>query len=283
MRVLVVTSIFPRTRWDPEGSFILDQSLALAARGHDIHVLVVERLGTPRRNHWGELASVRSAAYLAPPLRTGMGAWSRTVHVALGRIRSSLAGFDAALVHDELVAVAVQPLLGRPQIPWVLVVHGENRNPAMSRASGRRAKNDAYGRASAVITVGEGVGVPLWASVKECRIPNGGGVPTGTAEPPARTARVMALSVSGLRTGKGIEDNLRALAQLRDEGIEVGYWIAGEGYLRSELDALTDRLRLRDRVRFLGSVPRDRLSALLGAADFFALPSSPEAFGIAYV
>jgi glycosyltransferase involved in cell wall biosynthesis len=283
MRLLVVTSIFPRTRWDPQGSFILDQSLALAARGHDVHVMVVERRGSPRRNHWGELGSVRSATYLSPPLRAGIGVWSRTVHATLRRIRSWLAGFDAALVHDELVAVAVLPFLKPVRIPWVLVVHGENRNPAMRRASGHRAKNDIYGRASAVITVGEGVGLPLWASVKEHRIPNGAGVPAGIAEPPARTARVMALSVSGLRTGKGIEDNLTALAQLRDEGLEVGYWIAGDGHLRAQLEALTDRLRLRDRVRFLGGVPRDHLAALLRAADFFALPSSPEAFGIAHV
>jgi glycosyltransferase involved in cell wall biosynthesis len=283
VKLLVVASLFPRDPWDPEGSFILDQSLVLAARGHEVRVLVVERRAAPRRNHWGALAAVRSARYLAPPLSAGVGAWSRAVHAALRHLSSSFAGFGAALVHDELVAVAVQPFLDATRIPWVLVVHGENRNPAMSRASGLRAKNDVYGRASAVITVGEGVGLPLWVSVKEHRIPNGAGVPAGTAEPPARTARVMALSVSGLRTGKGIEDNLAALAQLRDEGVQVGYWIAGEGHLRAELEALTDRLRLRDRVRFLGTVPRDHLAALLGAADFFALPSSPEAFGIAYV
>jgi glycosyltransferase involved in cell wall biosynthesis len=131
-----------------------------------------------------------------------------------------------------------------------------------------------------VVTVGGGVGVPLWATSTTRQIPNGAGVPQVPADPPERLAGVMALSVSGLRPGKGIEDNLEALARARAVGIDVGYWIAGDGQLRSDLESFTDRLRLRDRVRFLGSVRRDRLAALLGAADFFSLPSSPEAFGI---
>lgn len=80
-----------------------------------------------------------SAAHLAP--RAGVVAWSRALHVAMRRLRSSLTGFDAALVHEELVALAGQPFLDAAEIPWVLVLHGENRNPAMSRTSDRRAKD----------------------------------------------------------------------------------------------------------------------------------------------
>jgi glycosyltransferase involved in cell wall biosynthesis len=283
VRLLVVTSIFPRARWDPEGSFILDQSLALAARGHEIHVLVVERRGAPRRNHWGALASVGSAEYLAPPLRAGVGVWSRTLHVAIRPLRPSMAGFDAALIHDELVGVAVKPSMEALGIPWVLVVHGENRNLALARRSGLRVKNDVYARAAAVVTVGEGVALPLWTTGKGRHIPNGAGVPQTSADTPERTAAVMALSVSGLRSGKGIEDNLAALTRLRADGVDIGYWIAGDGRLRPELEGLTHRLDLDDHVRFLGSVPRDRLASVLAAADFFSLPSSPEAFGIATV
>ena len=283
MRLLVVTSIFPATLSDPIGSFILDQALALSHRGHDVEVIVMERRGGPSRKDLWDLISVRSASYAAAPLKFGLHLWSSSVGPQLRGIRARSGAFDVALVHDELTALAVQPSLEALGIPWVLVVHGENRNPALARRSGRRAKNDVYARAAAVITVGKGVRLPPWTSVKEHRIPNGAGVPPSTAEPPSRTARVMALSVSGLRSGKGIEDNLAVLAQLRDEGVDVGYWIAGDGHLRPRLEALTDRLRLRDRVRFLGTVPRDRLGALLATADFFALPSSPEAFGIAYV
>jgi glycine/D-amino acid oxidase-like deaminating enzyme len=141
MKLLVVTSIFPRGPWDPEGSFILDQSLALAARGHEVHVLVVERRGAARRNHWGELASVRSAAYLAPPPRAGFGAWSRALHVAMRRLRSSLTGFGPRWSMRSWWRSRGQPFLDAAEIPWVLVLHGENRNPAMSRTSDRRAKD----------------------------------------------------------------------------------------------------------------------------------------------
>jgi glycosyltransferase involved in cell wall biosynthesis len=276
LRLLVVTSIFPADRSDPAGSFILDQALALSARGHAVDVVVMERRGGPLRTNLWDLASVRSVPYVAVPLRFGVPLWARSVERQMRSLRSDR--IDVALVHDELVAMAVHPALERWGIPWVLVVHGENRNPALARRAGLRARNDVYGRADGVVTVGIGVRVPIWVPARQ--IPNGAAVLQAPADPPERLAAVMALSVSGLRPGKGIEDNLEALARVRADGAEVGYWIGGEGPLRAELDARTDRLGLRDHVRFLGSVRRDRLAALLGAADLFSLPSSPEAFGI---
>jgi glycosyltransferase involved in cell wall biosynthesis len=284
VRLLVVSSIFPRSERDPQGSFVRDQARALVQRGHEVEVVVIERVGTPSREGPRDLASLRSVHYVPAPLYLGVGAWTMSVRSQLRSLKSSFTrGFDAAVVHDELVAAAVNPLLWELDIPWVLVVHGTNRSPAMNRRAGVRAKNDVYAQASAIVTVGAGVDVPLWAITKQRRIPNGAEVPDGVGEPPERTASVMAVSVSGLRRGKGIEDNLASLDRLAADGVDVGYWIAGDGPLRRELEALSRRLGLRERVRFLGSVPRDRLGTLLAASDFFALPSSPEAFGIAYV
>ncbi len=284
MRILVVTSIFPRTEGDPDGSFVLDQTRALIARGHEVEVVVLERAGGPQSSPLQGVDHVRWVRYVPVPLRLGVWAWSSSIRSQLRWLRFTFGrGFDAAVVHDELVAVAVQPALEHLNIPWILVVHGENRNPALARRSGIRAKNDVYGRADAVVAVGEGVDLPLWAAPKWNHIPNGAGVPKGIGDPPERLASVMGISVSGLRPGKGIEDNLASLSRLVAEGIDVGYWVVGDGPLRAELERLTKHLGLTDRVRYFGSVSRDRLGVFLGAADFFALPSSPEAFGIAYL
>jgi hypothetical protein len=79
--------------------------------------------------------------------------------------------------------------------------------------------------------------------------------------------------LSRLHPKKGLDTLLRALATLPDC---VG-WIAGEGPLRAELEALAVRLGVADRVRFLGW-RRDR-AALLRAADLCVLPSRYEPFG----
>jgi glycogen(starch) synthase len=57
--------------------------------------------------------------------------------------------------------------------------------------------------------------------------------------------------------------------------------LAGDGPERGKLESRAADLGLATRVRFLGSVERSRLPALLGGAVAFAFPSRGEAFGIA--
>jgi teichuronic acid biosynthesis glycosyltransferase TuaC len=52
--------------------------------------------------------------------------------------------------------------------------------------------------------------------------------------------------------------------------------IAGSGPLRGELEALARRLKVADRIRFLGEVPHGSLPALYTAADVMVLASSRE-------
>ncbi len=52
--------------------------------------------------------------------------------------------------------------------------------------------------------------------------------------------------------------------------------IAGDGPLRATLDAATDALGIRDRVRMLGSVPPETLAQLYAAADALVLPTAVE-------
>jgi len=79
---------------------------------------------------------------------------------------------------------------------------------------------------------------------------------------------------------------LCALAQLKEYQFE--YTIVGDGGLRPELEALSHKLGLEDRVRFKGHLPKTQVQELLAASDLFVLTSarmadSIEGFGIAYL
>jgi len=99
------------------------------------------------------------------------------------------------------------------------------------------------------------------------------------ADPVARStlstppdAKVL-LTLSRLHQKKGLDTLLRALAGLPG----AIAWLAGDGPLFKELEALADGLGVRERVRFLGW--RTDRSALLQAADVCVLPSRYEPFG----
>lgn len=86
------------------------------------------------------------------------------------------------------------------------------------------------------------------------------------------------LFVGRLRYYKGLDTLLRAMAEL-PESIRLD--IVGDGPMRGEWEALSHRLRLEKRVRFLGEIPDERLPAVYRSARLFVLPCNcrAEAFG----
>lgn len=92
------------------------------------------------------------------------------------------------------------------------------------------------------------------------------------------------LTVSRLVPHKGIDTVIAALPMLP----EVRYAVAGEGPDRPRLEQLADQLGVRDRVRFLGSVPEVQLPGLYRAATLYAglsreASGQVEGFGLSLV
>ena len=89
------------------------------------------------------------------------------------------------------------------------------------------------------------------------------------------------LSVGSREPGKNRERLIRAMRELRDEGIDRRLLIAGQPAWKHEgEEALVDQLGMGDRVTFAGYVPDDDLPALYSACDAFAFPSLYEGFGV---
>jgi glycosyltransferase involved in cell wall biosynthesis len=87
-----------------------------------------------------------------------------------------------------------------------------------------------------------------------------------------KDAKVL-LALSRLHPKKGLDTLLMALQQLPDCFV----WLAGDGPLRRELEALAKKLGVIERVRFLGW--RTDRAALLRATTICVLPSRYEPFG----
>jgi len=83
----------------------------------------------------------------------------------------------------------------------------------------------------------------------------------------------LALALGRLHPNKAFDVLLQAMPAVP----ALHLWIAGEGPLRAELEALARRLGIAERVRFLGW--RDDVPALFAAADLFICPSRHEPLG----
>jgi glycosyltransferase involved in cell wall biosynthesis len=104
--------------------------------------------------------------------------------------------------------------------------------------------------------------------------------PGGLADPPDLPApRPLLVTVGHLVGRKRHADVLNALARLPG----VDYLVIGDGPERPALAALADRLGLADRVEFAGQLPPADALRRARTASIFVMPSTGEAFGVAYI
>jgi glycosyltransferase involved in cell wall biosynthesis len=92
---------------------------------------------------------------------------------------------------------------------------------------------------------------------------------------------VLFFSAGRLIDWKGYHLSLEAFAAA--DLPDARYVVAGDGPARDHLEALADRFGLRDRVKFLGAVPRAKVLEWLGRVSVFVHPSLHDSGGWATI
>lgn len=304
MKILMVTSSYPKYPGDVTAPFIESIALGVAARGHQVDVVLPYHPELAR----GEDEPVRFFPYRYAPadrfclwgyaqslesdLRVRREVYLLAPFVALA-LRNAVSQrlaqtrYDAGHVHWLLPnAALVADVVRAHRTPLVVSLHGSDvflaerlrlaRGPAGAalRASGAvtACSADLHRRALALgaapgrtRTVPYGVDVDAFA-------PHGG----GTAVRERLGVPLDAFLVLGfgrLVEKKGFRYLIEAAA--RAGGIRV--LIVGEGDLRGELEGLA--LAAHAPVTFAGSLDRDTVAAALAVADVVAVPSVVDSAG----
>ncbi len=89
----------------------------------------------------------------------------------------------------------------------------------------------------------------------------------------SRRAPQRILTIGRMIEKKGIDDGLRAVAELRNRGIAAIYTVVGDGPERGRLEALASQLRLDGAVSFLGWRDQDSVAALMAESGVLLAPS----------
>lgn len=252
MRVVVLTTSWPRTEQEFAGRFIADAVERLRERGVEVEVLAP---GSGYRDYGlaygsGMAANLRRRPWLAPLMLFSM--WQAVRRAARA----------ADLVHAHwLLTAAVARFSGKP---FVVTLHGSGsagrfsddelarRSPRLVRALLRPA--------AAVICVSESLAEAVRAAgLESVVIPNGVRIPAevgAAADPPE------VLYVGRLSPEKNIDTLLEAVGDLN-------LVVAGDG-------------PIRDRVpNALGAVPHAEVERLLERASVVVAPCEREGFGLA--
>lgn len=296
MRILHVSSSYPRTEGDATAPFMEEMTVALAERGHDVRVVVpnVAGLQTGTRNGvdvvafrhaphrwetWGFGQSLqadgrlRRASVLATPL---------VMTAMLATVRTQIARWvpDAVHLHWLVPQGALGPMLGR-SVPVVLSLHGADVAVAGRSTLFRAVARRALQRADRVVAASSGMFdevaslSPTLSSRAEI-IPHGAnaGLFGKVDRPSARRAlgvdldSPLLLAVGRLVDKKGFDRLILAMRNLQVENVRLV--IAGEGPGRARLAELADAT---SGVTLLGEVSRRSLASWFAAADLVVIPS----------
>lgn len=287
MRALVVTEYYPR-RADPVlGTWAHRQAVATRDAGAEVEVVVLHRplpasADALSRRAWGRaLRQPRRAVldgldvtyvrYPSPPRPRWYGSWGRFAAPAL---RRALAGrrFDVIHAHN---AVPAGDAVARaaPGAALVVSVHGGDvyftaqRWPEPVQRALRAADvvlANSAGTAARVAELGHEARVLHLGTDLPDRIERG-------AEP--RTV----VTVAHLVARKRHADVIRAVARLPG----WRYVVIGDGPERAALERLARELEAD--VEFTGQLPHREALARARRCAVFAMPSTEEAFGVAYV
>jgi glycosyltransferase involved in cell wall biosynthesis len=245
MRVVFVTTSWPRGPEDHAGRFVADLAERLQARGVEVDVVapgVYRDFGLAYGP--GVVANLRRRPWAAPAMLASM---ARAVRAAAR---------SADVVHAHWLPTAVPAWLARR--PLVVTLHGSDvalarRAPALARPILRRAR--------AVIAVSEALAADARRlGAREVHVvPNGVEIPAEVgeeADPPE------VLFVGRLSPEKGIEDLVAAA-----DGLNLV--VLGDGPLRARVPGA------------LGFVSREELARRYDRAAVVVCPSRREGFGLA--
>jgi teichuronic acid biosynthesis glycosyltransferase TuaC len=297
VRVLVLHRLVP-----PRASFADGPAGAASALG---------RLVREPRKQTHDGLDVSYVPYVSPP-RSGSyanwGTWAApSLAVALRQLRHTFA-FDLIHAHNAVPAgEAVRRArrgLRLGDVPLVVSVHGGDvlytaATPPTGSAAGVAAVARGLGAARLVLANSQGIAELARAhGAVETRVVHlGADLPARAdsarrSEPPERAGRIgipptppppALVTVAHLVARKRHADVLRALAVLSSRHPTLRYEIIGEGPERVALEGLATRLEIADRVEFHGQLAPAQAVARAQRCTLFVMPSTEEAFGVAYV
>jgi len=301
MHILLLPSWYPKTPKDVGGVFFRDQALALHSYGHKVGVIapLLRSLRTFGRtsaesvlleceNDNGIQTYRKEVFALLPRLPYGnYWLFRRAARALLKRYIKENGKPDILHAHAAVFGGAAGAELAEKfDIPLVLTEHSTGFARGVYKNWQLKLAETAIGCARTCIAVSPSLGTLLTEQFplsdgKWKWIPN---VVADRFSAPVESLKkqrpVRFLNLALMTEKKGQRDLLEAFVMLVNGGVDAELWLAGDGPIRAELEALAESSGVLDRVKFLGLVAPGDVPGLLGKVDVMVVSSHYETFGV---
>jgi glycosyltransferase involved in cell wall biosynthesis len=302
MKILILTTNFPRWKGDFRVPFIFEAARAMHAKGHTVRVITMHNPGAANHEILDGLEVFR-ARYLPEKLETlqqdaaGIpAAWERGIQEKISmlpyfwhfclEVAKHSKGFDIIHANWSLSGLAAYITRRIHKTPYIVTVQGSDVFKTVDKlviksVIGKALKNAAFviALSNSLAEVTRKFGVPENQIVV---IPNGIDInkfPMGNYE--LREKRL--LFVGSLIERKGVRQLLEAMVRLNTRFPEYTLSIIGEGDQKELLEEFVRKQDLSTCVHFLGTQSQSQVGDLMRKSKLLILPSIEEGQGVVLV
>jgi glycosyltransferase involved in cell wall biosynthesis len=176
------------------------------------------------------------------------------------------------------------------KIPYVVTVRGTDLLTLKSYPRVRSYLFETLKKATRVIVPSERIKSQLgnfFPQIRSIVIPNGIDIGEfeylNSIQMSDLEGKKIIVSVCNLNKDKGIEINVRAVAEVIKTRQDFHYIIVGDGAEGENLRSIVNELRLNSFVTFVGKQSHVKALEYINKSDVFSLPSWNETFGLVYL
>ena len=299
MKVFIISRGYPSDKYVTNGIFEFDQAKALAKAGHQVVFLAVDLRSIRRKRKFGreslEKDGVLIEAVNIPCGKIPQGLLRAVRKTALKKLYKSCEKKYGKpdIIHSHFLEIsytAAQVLSGK-NIPMVMTEHlSALNNKVISQKLIDTGKN-TYRFYDRVITVGENLAKSLEKNfgVSSVIIPNVADTETFSLNlnnkktDGSSVNNLRIISVGSLIKRKNMDLLIKAFARLHSIKPASYLDIYGKGVEKENLQELISSKGLKDFAVLHGAKSRKEIAEKMAEADFFALASSVETFGVVYI
>ena len=308
--VVMVATSYPRFPGDTVGTFMEPIAHGVAARGHDVHMVLPwhPRFARPAREGGVTFHTFRYAPHSRLNVFGYAGALEADVRLRWAAYASAPLALAAGILTARRVAHAVKATvlhghwvipggamaaLAAGGRPLVVSLHGSDVFVAERLAVAGRAARATFARTGWMTACSADLrdrAIGLGAAADRSEVVSYGVdaarfAPSAAARANVRTAlglddrTPMVFAAGRFVRKKGFEYLIDAAAALRARHPDVVVVLGGDGDLRAEYEQRARERGVAERLRFVGTLSQDDVARYLAAADVAAAPSVHDSAG----
>lgn len=294
MKIFIVAWGYPSQKYVANGIFEFDQAKALVSHGHEVVFAAIDLRSIRRWRHWGnesfEKEGVRVEAINIP-----LGRFPHFILHGLGRMGLKKVFKECVLKYGkphiihahftEPAYVAIKTLT-YTGLPIVMTEHSSGINEEIIDRRLKKIANYVYKRVDTLIVVSLALKNKIENTfhVSSELIPNIVDLSIFKFQKTIHTVESFTIiSVGNLISLKRMDLLIRAFKKFQSNNQNSKLIIFGNGPEKKKLINLINELNLDSNVELRGQCTRNDISNSYNQASCFALASSSETFGVAYI